>query len=87
MSAECEIYPGEEVRVLDRGIYGEDDIGSLFSGAGGGPATKREREVRHIPSQIRLDRLPGISCCHIAAHLPCQGLWYEHEVFRHRGST
>ena len=50
-NAECEIYPGEEVRVLDRGIYGEDDIGSLFSGAGGGPATKREREVRRKPDQ------------------------------------
>lgn len=35
--------------MLDRGIYGEDDIGSLFSGAGSGPATKREREVRRTP--------------------------------------
>lgn len=46
MPAECEIYPGEEVRIVDRQIYGEDDLGSLFSGGGGGggPVGKRERE-------------------------------------------
>lgn len=29
---------------MDRQSYGEDDLGSLFSGGGGGPGVKRERE-------------------------------------------
>lgn len=39
--ADCEVYPGQEVHIVDTGEFDDADLGSLFSGGGN---TKRGRE-------------------------------------------
>ncbi len=41
MSAECEIYAGEELKVVDTEQYDAEDIGSLF----GSPGNKSRLET------------------------------------------
>ncbi len=41
--ADCEIYPEEEVRIVDTGEFDEADLGSLFGGGGGSSRRERER--------------------------------------------
>lgn len=56
--AACEIYPDEEVRVVDSGLYDENDLGFLYENGGDGGAAKKRAVERGFTGTILVGGSP-----------------------------
>ena len=62
VDADLEVYPGEEIRVVDQGLVDNGDVDGLFAGAGDRPG-RRQREFGFAGTALTGGDAAATACC------------------------